>query len=162
MAFIEMKHWGWNGSKSRTKCFQTALQCLTEDFMANVYSEPWPTPKMELFTKIVEGWKLLTIFAKSSIFDVWQNSLTEFTYRVQYTSIRHSKLAWKKNLKPRGLRKSELEGVWERVDQTMRHYLHHYLPQKLHRNRSMLFWNHFLQRVVFLTVNPKLPGGYKK
>ena len=94
-------------TKSRTKCFQAALQCLTEDFIANVYPEPWQTPKMELFTKIVEGWKLLTIFAKSYIFDVWQSSLTEFTYRVQYTSIRHSKLAWKKTWS---------QGVWEKVN----------------------------------------------
>ena len=34
------------------------------------YSEPSRTPKMEIFVKIISIWKPLTIFAKSSIFDV--------------------------------------------------------------------------------------------
>ena len=29
---------------------------------------------MELFMEIVNGWKLLTIFAKSSILDIWLGS----------------------------------------------------------------------------------------
>ena len=39
-----------------------------------MYSEPCQTPKIELFVKIVSGWKLLTIFAKSFILDIWQGS----------------------------------------------------------------------------------------
>ena len=38
---------------------------------AEAYSEPCQTTKMSIFTKIVNGWKPLTIFAKSSIFDIW-------------------------------------------------------------------------------------------
>ena len=38
------------------------------------YSEHCQTSKMELFTKISNGWKLLTIFEKRPIFDVWQSS----------------------------------------------------------------------------------------
>ena len=38
------------------------------------YSEPCQTPKIELFVKIVSGWKLLTIFAKSFILDIWRGS----------------------------------------------------------------------------------------
>ena len=34
------------------------------------YSEPSGTSKMEFFAKIVNGWKPLTIFAKSSILDI--------------------------------------------------------------------------------------------
>ena len=32
--------------------------------------EPWQTPKMKLFTKIVNNFQLITIFAKSTIIDV--------------------------------------------------------------------------------------------
>ena len=38
------------------------------------YSELCQTSKMEVFTKIVNGFSFLTIFAKSSISDLWQNS----------------------------------------------------------------------------------------
>ena len=34
------------------------------------YSEPYETSKMELFAKIVNGFQLFTIFAKSSILDI--------------------------------------------------------------------------------------------
>ena len=37
-----------------------------------VYSEPWQTSKMKRFSKIVNSYKLLTIFAKHSFLDVWQ------------------------------------------------------------------------------------------
>ena len=43
------------------------------------YSEPCQTSKVELSLKIANGWKLLTISAKSSILDVWQGS--------EYTSV---------------------------------------------------------------------------
>ena len=36
--------------------------------------EPCQTSKTEHFATRVNGWKLLTIFAKSSILDVWQGS----------------------------------------------------------------------------------------
>ena len=38
------------------------------------YSEPCQTSKMELFVKMINGWKPLTIFAKSSISDYCQCS----------------------------------------------------------------------------------------
>ena len=44
---------------------------------AEGYSEPNRTSKMELFTEIVNGLNLLTVFTKSSDLDVWQGS--EFT-----------------------------------------------------------------------------------
>ena len=39
-----------------------------------MYSEPSETSKMKPFAKMVNSWKLLTIFAKSSISDVWVGS----------------------------------------------------------------------------------------
>ena len=39
-----------------------------------VYWEFFQTPKMELFTKMVNGFQPLIIYAKSSISDVWQVS----------------------------------------------------------------------------------------
>ena len=39
-----------------------------------MYSEPYQKSKMVRFAKIVNGLKLLTIFAKSSILDVWLGS----------------------------------------------------------------------------------------
>ena len=38
---------------------------------AKSYSEPRQTSNNEIFTKMVNGFQPLTIFAKSSIFDVW-------------------------------------------------------------------------------------------
>ena len=34
----------------------------------------WKTSKMELFVKIVNGWKTFTIFTQSSVLDVWHGS----------------------------------------------------------------------------------------
>ena len=42
--------------------------------MLGVYSNPCQTSKMERFAKLVNGWKQLTIFAKSFILDVEQGS----------------------------------------------------------------------------------------
>ena len=42
--------------------------------LLRAYSEHFHTSKMEHFEKIVEGFELFTIFAKSSIFNVWQSS----------------------------------------------------------------------------------------
>ena len=41
---------------------------------SEAYSEPSQKYKMELFAKINKGYKLLTIFAKSAILDVWLGS----------------------------------------------------------------------------------------
>ena len=49
---------------------------------SEAYSEPCQTSKMEVFTKIVNGFSFLTIFAKSSILDVWQDS--EFASKASY------------------------------------------------------------------------------
>ena len=38
------------------------------------FSKPYQKSKKELFAKIVNSWKLLTIFPKGSILDVWQGS----------------------------------------------------------------------------------------
>ena len=38
------------------------------------YSEPYQQYKMERFAKIINGFQLLTIFAKQSLLDVWQGS----------------------------------------------------------------------------------------
>ena len=38
--------------------------------IAEVYSEPSQTFKIELYVKMVNSWKSLTIFAKNSILDV--------------------------------------------------------------------------------------------
>ena len=43
-------------------------------YYSEAYSEQCQTSKMEDFEKIVEGFELLTIFAKCSILNVWQGS----------------------------------------------------------------------------------------
>ena len=43
---------------------------------AEVHSEPCETSKIDLFANIVNGQKPLTIFAKSYILDVWQDSVS--------------------------------------------------------------------------------------
>ena len=51
--------------------------CIFLFFMVywrEAYSEPCQTSKIVLFAKIVNEWKLLTIFEKCSILDVWQHS----------------------------------------------------------------------------------------
>ena len=42
------------------------------------YSEPCQVSKMEFSVKIVNNLKLLTIFAKNSILDIWQGSEYSF------------------------------------------------------------------------------------
>ena len=41
---------------------------------SEAYSEPYQLSKMERFAKIINGFQPLTIFAKQSILDVWQDS----------------------------------------------------------------------------------------
>ena len=43
-------------------------------YWTEAYSEPCQTSKMDLFAKIFDEWKQLTIFEKSSILDVWSGS----------------------------------------------------------------------------------------
>ena len=47
---------------------------LTFDF-SEAYLEPSKRSKMELFAKIVNGFRSIPVSAKSSIFDVWLGSL---------------------------------------------------------------------------------------
>ena len=42
--------------------------------LSEAHSESSQTSKMKLFGKLVNGWKALTIFIKSPIFDVWLDS----------------------------------------------------------------------------------------
>ena len=42
--------------------------------LPEAYTEPFQKSKTELFAKIANGWKLLTIFTKGSILDDWQRS----------------------------------------------------------------------------------------
>ena len=54
---------------------------------SKAYSEPSHKSKMGLFSNVVNGWKPLTIFAKSSLVDAWLGS--------EYTSETYHKLACK-------------------------------------------------------------------
>ena len=49
--------------------FQICISVPLSD--SDAYSEPYQTPKMECFAKIVTGKKALTFFIKHSILDVW-------------------------------------------------------------------------------------------
>ena len=56
--------------------------------MAGSYSEPSRTSKMELFAEIVNGWNVLTIFAKNFILDVWMGSEYAFVlHKVLWLSV---------------------------------------------------------------------------
>ena len=49
-----------------------------------MHSEPKQTSKMELFAKVVNGLKSLTVFVKSSILDVWiglMHTKTKFYFK---------------------------------------------------------------------------------
>ena len=50
------------------------LQILVRRRRDLAYAEQSQASKMELLPKIVIGWKPLTIFAKSSVLDVWLGS----------------------------------------------------------------------------------------
>ena len=47
---------------------------VTLEANLEAYSETYQTSKIEVFTKIVNGFSFLTIFTKSSILDIWQDS----------------------------------------------------------------------------------------
>ena len=61
MVFLRYSNW-----------FENETSVTLEGF-SEAYSEPCQTSKMEVFTKIVSSFLLLTIFTKSSILDVWQD-----------------------------------------------------------------------------------------
>ena len=48
-----------------------SMKRLINKLLAQAYLPPCETSKMEPFMKLVKGWKLLIIFAESSIFDIW-------------------------------------------------------------------------------------------
>ena len=53
--------------------FRTGKTFLAPGYV-EVNSEPSQTSNMDLFAKIINGWKTLTIFAKRSILDIWLGS----------------------------------------------------------------------------------------
>ena len=57
-----------------------------------MYSESFETSKMELFAKIVSDFQPLTILAKSSILDVWQDYeyASDVCYSTQWTNARNN------------------------------------------------------------------------
>ena len=57
-------------------CLESAVYELQENNRksSHAYSETCQTLKMKFFTKIVNGFQTLTIFAKSSIVNIWQGS----------------------------------------------------------------------------------------
>ena len=63
-----------------------------KDYVEKTCSESCQTSKMALFAKLVDGWNPLTIFAKSSILDVWQGSENAFdvNWRSTYYREKHS------------------------------------------------------------------------
>ena len=64
--------WFMDDIQKKFRCY-TELVVLKDWWIwTETYSESYQASKMELFAKIVNGWKPLTIFAKSSILDVWQ------------------------------------------------------------------------------------------
>ena len=50
-----------------------------ESFNSEAYLEPYEISEIELFAKMVNDWKLLITFAKSSILDVRQGSENEIS-----------------------------------------------------------------------------------
>ena len=50
------------------------INSLDMRWISETYLEPCQTSKMGLFEKIVDGWKPLTLFVKSSILDLSQDS----------------------------------------------------------------------------------------
>ena len=60
---------GWN--LHPVSSFWSALRSALN---AEAHLEPYQTYKMERFVKVINGFQLLTLFTKLSIFDVWQGS----------------------------------------------------------------------------------------
>ena len=74
-------NWVLCPGRSPNKCSVSetngAFKSMSEQ---TAHSESSKTSKMQLFVKIVNGWKLLTIFLKSSIRNVWLGSGYETKY----------------------------------------------------------------------------------
>ena len=66
VGYLLLLNWYSNWDKNKTSVI---LEPYSE-----AYSKPWQTSQIEVFTKIVKGFSFLTIFAKTSILDVWQDS----------------------------------------------------------------------------------------
>ena len=66
---------------SMQKIYMTFLQPLG----AETYAEACQTSNMELFAKIVKGWKPVTIFIKSTIFFTLLKALLKFPYIFEYS-----------------------------------------------------------------------------
>ena len=58
--------------------FKNETSVTLDDNLAEVNSEPCQTSKIEVSTKIVHGFSFWTIFTKSSILDLWQDSKIDF------------------------------------------------------------------------------------
>ena len=78
---LVVKEWFEEISESNKLCSKSmhAEDCnialmviMMNCFKLEAYLKPCQTSKMSSFAKIVNSWKLLFIFAKSSILDVWQ------------------------------------------------------------------------------------------
>ena len=67
-------------------CFECINSSSKPLVLSEAYLEPCQTSKVNRFAKIVEGWKLLIIFAKVPIRDVWQGS--EYVSELNQTSLR--------------------------------------------------------------------------
>ena len=111
---------------------------FTRRQLLEAHSEPSQVSKMDLFAKIVKGWKSLTIFAKSSILDVCLGSeytsgfymfqlpnyfleiLQEFTNKFQkILSFLFFRTLLSQNMKPNSLRK-----MTQRDNQFVSQYMH--------------------------------------
>ena len=66
VGYLLLLNWYSNWVKNKTSVI---LEPYSE-----AYSKPCQTSQIEVFTKIVKGFSFLTIFAKTSILDDWQDS----------------------------------------------------------------------------------------
>ena len=61
--------------RSVQKCInqtKNIIKCQMSIENSEAYLEPCQTSKTDIFAKIINGFQSLTIFAKSSITDIWQ------------------------------------------------------------------------------------------
>ena len=70
----------------RITCFHLFVKFSYFTCLSEAYSERSQTSKMELFWKIVNGWKPLTVFAKSFILDVPLGLEYDFVHFCIYSS----------------------------------------------------------------------------
>ena len=60
--------------KNPWRIFLNAMNPRCYEYNSEPYSEPCQASKMELFAKLVNGWKLFTVLTESSIIDAWRGS----------------------------------------------------------------------------------------